>query len=161
MKRFSFRLASVLKHRELVENEAKREFLAGQARVIDAETTLQDMQEALRNTEVDAESGLLEVIAQFRLGQRKRIDDQILLLERYREELGKLQEGFEVAYREAEALRKLKSKQYQEYLSEYEKMTQSDMDEMVSMRFQRTIGLGRSGSEPKVGGENIESREDE
>lgn len=147
--KFKFKLQKVLQHRKVLENLAQAEFAEAQLNLQKAEERLQVMKDEVHASE----SRRHEILTGRRsaglmfspIEELKQIDDflkgQKIVIERQQQKVQDLQKTVEIRReilrnkaQEVKIIDKLKEKQKAEFISEFEKDEQAQMDERASLR---------------------------
>ena len=142
MKRYRFRLDSVLRVRELTERQAEENYLRAQRMVVEAEMKIREQEQRRSDAQNAARAGKFDAD---RLNNADRfflaIGEQIAVHAREREAAGIVAEVMRLELVEArqarEALTKLREKDYAEYRALTLKQEQEAIDEMATLRFGR------------------------
>lgn len=147
--KFKFKLQKVLQHRKVLENLAQAEFAEAQLNLQKAEERLQTMKNEIHKSEFRRH----EILTSRRsagmmlspIEELKQIDDflkgQKIVIERQQQKVQDLQKTVEIRreilrnkVQEVKIIDKLKEKQKAEFISEFEKEEQAQMDERASLR---------------------------
>lgn len=146
--KFNFKLEPVLKHRQLREDIAKKEYAEAENKVqqcLNVINRFYDQIEELRNLNAVKQSGGGQVSAYMDLntdliaGIKKKIETEKI---RVRELMQIAEEKKEImieAQKEKKIIEKIKEKRFQEYKKYRKKLEQKQIDEMVSQRYARLI----------------------
>ncbi len=142
MKRYRFRLQTVLMHREALEAQAEQNYLRAQAMVEEARVKIEAQRERQREALIFA---LDEITDAARLQNRERfllaVGAAIASLEREREAAGIVAEMMKselvTAKQSREALSKLREKDHTEFRAAMLREEQNALDEMTTMRYGR------------------------
>jgi flagellar FliJ protein len=146
MKRFTFRLETVLRHREIVSELREQEFALAQGRYELAQKQLADLElhyrgtvamrpDAAANTAFNAAAihsreKYLEALSEQIIRQQERVDVARMIADEIRAQM--------VTARQAkEAVQRLRDKDFAAYRAEVEHKTQEALDEIASVRFAR------------------------
>ena len=146
MKRFIFRLETLLKHRETLEDLREQEFAVAQGRHDAARQQLDALLTHYRQTVAErpgAETGsrfnapaiqsrekYIEALQQQIAQQTEHIELARLIAEEMRVEMV-------AAKQKREAVSQLRDKDHADYVAEVQRKTQEGLDEIASMRFAR------------------------
>lgn len=147
MRRFQFRLESVLNHRALIEGQKEQECVKAQNYVLEIERRISALQEARaevlqsrggkageRNFDINAITNgerYLVSLAQRIESAEREADAARIALEEARLAMVK-------AKQEREAVTKLREKSYAEYLAEQQKQEQDALDDIASLRYKQS-----------------------
>ncbi|MCS6777424.1 MAG: flagellar export protein FliJ [Chloroherpetonaceae bacterium] len=146
MRRFQFRLAAVLRHRETVEELRERDFAQVQQNVQSIEARLRELQQEFRSIVLSRPGGCvgvpfdvgsiydreryLQVVQSAIERQKRALETAQILLEEKRQEL--------IAARQArEALSRLYEREWQAHVHLCNKMEQDALDEIATRRHTR------------------------
>lgn len=138
MKRFKFRLETVLQHRERERDEAKAVLVKANQALSEAEQE----KSRLRHLELENALSIQEVssVAQVRLndlvasGLRQRIANQSKLIEQRQEAVAKAMDAFKVASMELKTVTTLKERKLQEYNKHVAEAELAFLDELATQR---------------------------
>lgn len=147
--KFKFKLQKVLQHRKILENLAQAEFAEAQLNLQKAEDHLQ----SLKNEVHQSENRRHEILTGRRsatvlfspIEELKQVDEflkgQKVVIERQQQKVQDLQKTVEIRReilrnkaQDVKIIDKLKEKQKAEFISEFEKEEQAQMDERASLR---------------------------
>lgn len=136
MRKFKFRLESVLSYRRKLEEEAKNVYMEARSRRLDAEKGIDEIEqlqaEKLKQGFPSLNERLaLQVWLDSMDDQRRHLEVAIEILQQ-EEEAARL--AWVEARRESEALEKLKTSQKAEYDLELSRWEQNQLDEWATMR---------------------------
>ncbi|MFQ3548312.1 MAG: flagellar export protein FliJ [Armatimonadota bacterium] len=145
MKKFKFRLQTLLDQRKAKEEQIQIEF--GELKKKEAlekekleklmlrlEETLLIIEKALNDGEDTAE---IQRMFEFANATREDIRIQDLILERIKIDVAKKREELVEAMKDRKVLDTLKEKQEEEYLKECMRLEQNELDEVASVRYAR------------------------
>ncbi len=144
--KFKFSLEKVLKHRTILVDLAKKDFLEAQAYQNAEITRLEQMQELKQSTlqsrsqqiqSSQAWTNSVDQINQFLTGHDLRIKQQNLRLIEIEKLVESRREILRQALIEVKIMEKLKEKKKVEFLSEEAKKDQAELDELSVLRFSR------------------------
>lgn len=144
--KFKFSLEKVLKHREIQESLAQRDFLEAQNALNDEIAVLQNMiqikedsllerNKLVQNTQTWALT--VQQINQFLSGQDLRIKLQNQRLSEFEKVVEAKREILKKASIEVKIIEKLKEKKLEEFKREYNRQEQNEIDELTALRFSR------------------------
>ncbi len=147
MRRFQFRLESVLHHRVLIAEQKEQEYIKAQNYVLELEKALVRLQQTHEAVvqgrddtcsesrfDVDAISNRERylVTLAYRIGSAEReLEAARIVMEETRVEMVK-------ANQEREAVTKLREKAHAEYVAEQQKQEQDMLDDMASLRYKQS-----------------------
>lgn len=142
--KFKFTLESVLKHRQRLEEDAKKDFLESQAKLEDAKVVLGDMyklvdrsREEIAQFQINKQGTKLSQILEreaFIHGQGLRITNQRQSIRILQQDLEEKQEALILALRERKTLEKLKEKKKKEHDMEVARKEALLLDEIATIR---------------------------
>lgn len=141
--KFKFHLEKVLKHKKLVEDQAKREFGEISRRVFEQENYLKNLEEdlciAFENKYRIQQMGgniasYLEFFHYYYGAQKQLIENQKKIIEGLQKILEEKRQHLIQAAREHKTFIALKEKKKQEFIKEQKKRDQKRIDEMNIMR---------------------------
>jgi flagellar FliJ protein len=146
VKRFKFRLESLLKHRETVQDLREQEFARAQSRHDALKLQLDALEEHYQQTIADRP--VAEIGARF---DAPRIQSREQYLQAVQLQMARQTEQVEIARLIAEEMRiqmvsarqaceavtRLRDKDYAEYQAEVQRKTQEELDEIAAVRFTR------------------------
>ena len=142
--RFKFSLESVLKHRQRLEDEAKKNFTESQKKLDDAKVVLGEMYKLIdRSREEIAQFQMNKVATKvsqileresFIHGQGLRITSQRQTIRILQQDLEEKQEALILALRERKTLEKLKEKKKREHDMEVAQKEALLLDEIATIR---------------------------
>lgn len=146
MKRFTFRLETVLRHREILSEQREQEFALAQGRYEVAKNRLSDLEAHYRETVAnrpgaDSGSGFNAAAIQSReryleaLGNQIEQQSELTDISRMISEEKRAQ--MVTARQAKEAVSRLRDKDLAAYRTELERKTQEALDEIASVRFLR------------------------
>ena len=144
MKRFNFRLETLLRHRETLEDLRDQEFALAQGRHAQAKLQIDALEAHYRQTVAERDARFdapaiqsrekyVEVL-QLRIAEQgERVEVARLIVEEMR--------VARVAAKQArEAVSRLRDKDFADHRAEAQRKTQESLDEIASVRFVRQIG---------------------
>ncbi len=147
MRRFQFRLESVLHHRALIEGQKEQEYVRTQNRLLEIERKLAQLQQACeevlqgrggktgeRNFDIHAITNRERYLASLIL----RIESVEREIEAARTVMAEARLAMVKARQEREAVTKLREKAHAEYLAEQQKQEQDTLDDMTTLRYKRS-----------------------
>ncbi len=144
--KFKFSLEKVLRHRSILVDLAKKDFLETQVLLNNEQLNLQGMIDlktaSLERRAVEVQSSQswtssVEQINQFLTGQDFRIKQQNLRLLEIEKLVEARREILRLALIEVKIIEKLKEKKKEEFFLEESKKEQAEMDELSVLRFSR------------------------
>ncbi len=144
--KFKFSLEKVLKHRHVVVDLAKRDFMAAQSKYFEAEKAKEDMiqeknlQISERSKIVSTQKNWQELVGQinfFLAGQDLRIARQNESLKKLEKEVEFYREILLKALTEARMIERLKEKKKAEFIELYNETEGKELDEIATLRFAR------------------------
>lgn len=144
--KFRFPFETLLKQRNILRDEAQREFRNAMNKVDDATGILQEMRHMLQVAREDVRTvrdgggqlvGSLKSYEEFIEGQKIRIQNQIKLVKSLEEIAEKKRDALIEANRDLKSLEKLKEKRYNEFVKQAQKKDMKFIDEISVMRAAR------------------------
>lgn len=144
--KFKFNLEKVLKHRHILVDLARKDFLEAQANVDAAKKILDDMielknqQKLVRSQKVQSGKDWqndVEQINKFLQGQDLRIARQNESLNKLEKEVESYREILLKALTEAKMIEKLKERKKQQFVKEFNETEAKELDEIATLRFSR------------------------
>ncbi len=149
--KFKFRLQKVLEHRQRLEDEAKRNYFAAQARTREALDFLERLYTAidevrLRATKLQSDGGgaktvfTLQDTDLFIRGQKLRIENQRKVVRELKQQEEIEQEVLITCARDRKALEKLKEKQLQLFRENVDRQEAAEADDLSVIRYKRAEG---------------------
>ena len=146
MKRFSFRLETLLGHRKILEDLRDQEFALAQGRHEQARLQLEALQEHYSRTlaerpvvdgEMQFDAPAIQSRERYLEAVRVRIDEQEGRVEVARLILEEMRVARVAAKQAREAVSRLRDKDFTDYQAESQSKTQESLDEIGSVRFAR------------------------
>lgn len=146
--KFNFKLEPVLKHRQMKEDIAKKEYAEAEQKVQQSLTIINgyyDQIEELRNLNANKQknggnvSAYMDLNIEMIEGTKKKIEKE---KQKVRELMQIAEEKKEImieARQEKRVIESLKNKRFEEYKKYRKKLEQKQIDEMVSQRYARLI----------------------
>ncbi len=143
MKKFNFKLGTLLRYREILEDKAEAVYREALARRNQQAAFLEENRRrrneaalALKKTPSDHPFLPLITLTDYYLNQLSRlIEEQGLILLELEEIVQEKLSEYQLRHREAEAIRRLREKQLQKYLLEMDKEEQKMQDDLFIARW--------------------------
>ena len=138
MKKFKFRLQTVLEHRGRIRDEAKVSLLKANQALDEAQQELTrlellELQNTLSIQEVSPVASVM-LNAQIAIGLRQRIGDQRAIIVLREEDVGKAMEVYMESSKELKSVTTLKERKLQEYNQQVAEMEFASLDEQAIQR---------------------------
>jgi flagellar FliJ protein len=146
--KFRFTLEKVLKHKQVLEEEAKKDFAEINAKLNEQQDFLKGLEEDLEKsyrdkhavTQIGGEiSAYLSYFHDFYIVQKKMIEQQKRIIGGLEKIVEEKRQHLVEAARETKIFEKLKEKRKQEFKKQMEKLEQKRADEMNLLRFGKTV----------------------
>ena len=148
MRRFTFRLQSILNIREKKLEDERLKLAEILSKLETQKDILLEMNEKKENLEKELSDLLnnqvldIQFTVNYRVYIKQLSDDiktQFEVIKRTQSELSEQQKKVSEAYREVKILEKLKEKQYKDFLFEYEQSQIKEIDDITSARQKKVI----------------------
>lgn len=146
MKKFKFTLEKVLVQRQIVADQAERDFAEAQGQLREEEAELNRLIEAKEQATIERRNLIdttqdwmssVNQINQFLLGQDVRVKKQHLRIKDAENLVESRREILRQAVSEVKIIERLEEKQKKAYMAEVAKAEQAELDELAVLRFSR------------------------
>ncbi len=144
MKKFRFKLQTVLKYRRFLEERKKREFAIYLGKLNEAKNTMERLKIKLNETliSINRERTIKELdivnimlYESYLIKLKRLIEWKLIEIEQIREKLEEKRKAYIESSRDRKILDRLKEKEYSAYISDLDKKIQSIIDEIAITKY--------------------------